>query len=412
MITARQRLIKMARTALGIVPDRLLGRVLPGSLGWKPDAMAVAYAPTTSVRLFVGPVNSAGQGYRWARAAESHLRGVGAVNLMTINVQTTRFGFPMDIGVPESGYVFAHGWQRLQHAAIIEGFTHVLLESGRYLYGSIPGRSPLDIVESTVAEGVPVALLWHGTDIRVPSEHARWESDSPFGENGHYPSESTKILETNARERLRMITETELPIFVSTPGLLSVPRAQWLPVVVDADVWHTDERPLSSECPVVAYVPSNSPMKGDESVDHQLEALQTEGLITYRRLEGLAYSQMPEAYKHSDIVLDQFRLGDYGVAACEAMAAGRIVVGHVHDEVRERVRSLTGRELPVVESRYADVGDTIRRLIADASGAQRQAAEGPKFVRAVHDGAASARALAGFLGVPAPISGYDEGAQL
>lgn len=411
-MSARQRLIQSARSALGIVPDRLLGRVLPGSLGWNPDAMVVAHAPAGLVRLFVGPVNSAGQGYRWARAAEDHLSGVGAVNLMTTNAQTARFGFPTNVGIPESGYVFAHGWQRRQHAAIVEGFTHVLLESGRYLYGSIPGRSPLDIVKSTVAEGLSVALLWHGTDIRIPSEHARWEIDSPFGENGQYPRDSTKILETNARERLRTITETELPVFVSTPGLLSVPRAQWLPVVVDADAWQTDEVPLRSERPVVAYVPSNSPMKGDRSVDQQLEDLQSEGLITYRRLEGVASSQMLEAYKHADIVLDQFRLGDYGVAACEAMAAGRVVVGHVHDEVRERVRTLTGRELPVVESRYGGVGDTIRRLIAEPSDAQRKAAEGPQFVRSVHDGTASARALAGFLGVPAPNSGSDKGAPL
>ncbi|WP_406249599.1 glycosyltransferase [Microbacterium sp. M] len=395
----RAAVVTAARAALSVVPDRLLARILPGSLGWDPDQMQIARPRVSApVRLLIAPVNSAGQAYRWARAAEERLGGVTASNLMTSNARTAAFGFPADVAVPDSGFIFAHGWQRRQRAAIVGEYTHVLLESGRFMYGSRPGRTPRQIADEVRAAGVNVGLLWHGTDIRVPSEHARAEQDSPFGVNGRYPEADVRILEENALKRRRMFEGSGMPVFVSTPGLLDVPGSQWLPVVVEPDVWQSAEPPLQRERPVVAYAPSNSPMKGDPSLDDQLRALETQGLIEYRRVEGVPSQAMPHLYRNADIVLDQFRLGDYGVAACEAMAAGRIVIGHVSDEVRARVLRITGVELPIVESRFSDVGEVIEDVLSDREPWISRADRGPEFVRAVHDGAQSARVLAPFLG--------------
>lgn len=396
-MSVRDSATVIARRMLRAVPDALLARLLPGRLTWDNDLMRIAQAPDAHVRLLVEPMNSAGQGYRWARAAEQHLTQVGAVSLMLTNPARERFSFPVDVSIPESGFVFASGWQRRQRQAIVDGFTHVLLESGQYPFGSVPGCSPLQSVEELTDAGRAVALLWHGSDIRIPSAHADEEEDSPFGEHGGYPRESVDVLEKNARARMRMVTETDLPVFVSTPGLLDVPRSSWLPVVVEVERWASEEAPLQRALPIVTYVPSNSAMKGDASIDEQLKLLEARNLIRYRRLQGVPAQEMPEVYRSADIVLDQFRLGDYGVAACEALAAGRVVVGHVSQKNRERVRELTGRELPIVESRFADIGATIRQILDEREAYAARAAEGPEFARAVHGGAASAAALAGFL---------------
>ncbi|WP_300267302.1 hypothetical protein [Microbacterium sp.] len=394
----RDNAVTIARRALQAVPDSLLSRVLPGRLAWDNEAMQVAHAPDARVRLLVAPMNSAGQGYRWARAAEQNLIDVGAVSMMLTNPARDRYSFPVDVSVPESGFVFASRWQRRQRQVIIDDFSHVLLESGQYPFGSLPGRTPLQAVDELTREGKSVALLWHGSDIRVPSLHVEEEPDSPFGQRGGYPQASTAVLETNARARLRMVTETDLPVFVSTPGLLNVPRARWLPVVVDIERWGSDAAPLQQQVPTVAYVPSNSPMKGDPSIDVQLAGLESEGLIRYRRLENIPSRDMPKIYRSADIVLDQFRLGDYGVAACEALAAGRVVIGHVNERNRARVKETTGLELPIVEARFSDVAATVRRVVEDREAFAEHAAKGTSFARAVHSGAASAAALAEFLG--------------
>ncbi|WP_372967388.1 glycosyltransferase [Microbacterium sp.] len=403
-MSTRSRVVGAVRAATGIVPDAVLARLMPRGLRWDQTQMRVAHAPSTPVRLLIAPTNSAGQAYRWARAVESSLSTVGAVNLMTTNARTARFSFPADVEVPDSGYLFAHGWQKRQREAIVGEFTHVLIESGRYVHGPVPWKSPTSAALDLAARGVGIGLLWHGSDIRVPSEHAAWEADSPFGPRGHYPTEATAVLEANAIDRGRMITDTDLPVFVSTPGLLSVPRARWLPVVVDPSYWRAPEPPLSAGVPVVAYVPSNSPMKGDSSIDIQLESLESEGLIRYRRLEGVPASEMPDVYRSADIVLDQFRLGDYGVAACEAMAAGRVVIGHVHDEVRARVVDLTGRDLPIVEARYDGVGEKVREILDDPEPWIALAKTGISFVDEIHDGRLSATQLSDFLGIAVDTS--------
>lgn len=403
-MTVRQRLLTLARGALGVVPDAVLSRILPGRLGWDDAAMRVAEAPPDAIRVYIAPANSAGQGYQWARAVERNLAGVGAVSLMTVNAATERFGFPADVRVPDSGFIFANRWQRRQRDVILNDFTHVLLESGRFVYGSIPGRTPLQVAEQLVIQGRSVALIWHGSDIRVPSEHAKSEPDSPFGDTGEYPRDATAVLESNARRNLQMIEESDLPVFVSTPGLLDVPRASWLPVVVDTDRWRSAEAPLDRDIPVVAYAPSNSPMKGNASIDDQLTALDADGVISYRKLQGIPAGEMPDSYREADIVLDQFRLGDYGVAACEAMAAGRVVIGHVSAENRERVRATAGLDLPIVESRLSDVASTITQILDDREKWRQHAQLGPEFVRTLHDGTASARALADFLGATSTTS--------
>lgn len=398
----RAALGDVLRGVATLLPDALLVRTLPASFRWDPAQLALAIAPDAPTRAYFAPANSAGQAFRWARAAERHLPGVGAVDLMATTSASDAYGFETDVAVPAGAFVFASGWRRRQRRELL-GFSHALIESGRFAYGSVPFSTPRRVARRLRRDGVAVALLWHGSDIRLPSAHAAAEPDSPFGATGEYPPDSVAVLERNARAHRRLIDETDFPVYVSTPGLLDVPRSRWLPVVVEMDRWATDAPVLERERAVVAFVPSNSPMKAGATVDAQLAALEEEGLIEYRRLVGVPSASMPEVYRGADIVLDQFRLGDYGVAACEAMAAGRIVVGHVSDVVRARVAAETGIELPVVQSRAADLGAVIRGILADREYWRTRARAGVGFVSAVHDGRRSAAALSTFLGTGVPV---------
>ena len=94
----------------------------------------------------------------------------------------------------------------------------------------------------------------------------------------------------------------------------------------------------------------------------------------------------------ADIVLDQFALGSYGVLACEAMAAGRVVVGNVNAHVRDRVGRV-GRDLPIVQATPRDLGEVLLELIADPDAARKAAAAGREFVADVHSGPRAGVAL-------------------
>src|SRR5690606_40455222 len=115
-----------------------------------------------------------------------------------------------------------------------------------------------------------------------------------------------------------------------------------------------------------------------------LESRAARGLIEYRRVEGVPAGDMPRVYGEADVVLDQLRIGNYGVAACEAMAAGRVVVSHVSEVVREHAREAAGADLPILEATADSLEQVLLDVLADRDRARALAAQGPAFVRTLH----------------------------
>jgi hypothetical protein len=381
---------------LRLAPDAVVSRLVPRAQSYEPgDVPAIPSPPATAIRLFIGPSNLAGQGWAWARAAEKHLTDVGAVAMS--GPKAHRFSFPADQRVPYFVYRWSPSWRAAQIRALTHDYTHIIVESARPLFGDALGRELLGDLRLLASHPVAVALLFHGSDIRLPSRHATHSPWSPFGDGA---MDQTPVLEATVRATEARIADVDLPLFVSTPDLLlDLPTATWLPVVVDPETWRTRRTPFSgSTPPIVAHAPSRASLKGSDLIDPILLRLEEEGLLRYRRVQEVPSQDMPGVYKDADIVIDQQRLGIYGVAACEAMAAGRIVVSHVSEQVRDHVLAATGLSLPIVETGPDELEATIRAIIASPGDYQQRAAEGVRFVEAVHDGRRSAKVLSGFLG--------------
>jgi hypothetical protein len=239
--------------------------------------------------------------------------------------------------------------------------------------------------------GVSVAMVCHGSDIRLPSRHRELEPWSPFVNDDWV---SVEKLEKAVLKNRELLDEIGAPTFVSTPGLLlDVPYAHFLPVVIDPAPWKSEIKPLQRNRLKVVHIPSNPLVKGTAEILEPLRALNDEGLIDYQQVTGVAHDQMPMIYGDCDVVLDQFRLGDYGVGACEAMASGRLVVSHVSDHARDHIASETGLSLPIVEANIDNIGSVIRDVINRPDFYSATAARGPSFVTHVHDGRFSRSAL-------------------
>ena len=340
------------------------------------------------IRLMIAPANYAGQGYRWARAAERNPR-IAAMNMVIDSINP--FRYPADNPVP--GRIAAHSraWQEAQFQAIVGKFTHMLIEAEMRPLGSAFGRDLLAQARAIQAGGVRLAMVCHGNDIRLPSRHAALEKWSPFVDDSWVP---VAALEKVVEDNLAVLRELGVPVFVSTAGLLlDVPDAHLLPVVIDPEPWANVEPALRRARPVVLHIPSNPLVKGTAQILPGLQRLDERGVIELRRVSGVGHDEMPGIFRSADVVLDQFRLGDYGVAACEAMAAGRLVVSHVSDQVRGVVGALGGGKLPIVEANLESVESVLREITANLAHYRGIAAAGPAFVRAVHDGARSRHVL-------------------
>lgn len=395
-VSVRRRLPAPAKRAL-----RATRRRLPSSIA---DSLAVpAGSPPTGplpsrppvadaeVRLLVAPANFAGQGHQWAQAVQRYVPAVTAQSFAVLN---GRYDFPVDYAVDRTVYA-SLAWQRDQERYVARTFTHLLIEAERPVFGGLYGPECSTEIPVLHRAGLVVGLIAHGSDVRVPTLHAERYEWSPFRESDW---DIIPTLEYNARRNAQVLRDYAGSVLVSTPDLLDdVPNASWCPVVVDVGFWATQAPVMERKRPVVVHAPSKARMKGSELIDPIVVDLADSGVVDYRRVEGVSPDEMPDVYRTADIVLDQFRLGSYGVAACEGMAAGRVVVGHVAEEIRERVRSVSGIDCAIVEATPATLRDVLLRLVEDRTTARECARAGAAYVRSVHDGRLAADALTPFL---------------
>lgn len=375
-----------------LVPDSLMARMLPSGRSFDPAAplATVALPGSARVRLLIGPENSAGQGETWARAVAAHVPGAATESFVVTRGEA--FGHAAGLAVPPPVFAWSRRWQSAHRAAIAAQVTHVLIESGRpILAGGVRGDIERDL-RWLRDRGIGVALLWHGSDVRDPDRHAAQHPLSPYAD----PSwAAVSALRASSAVNRARAAASGLPSLVSTPDLLEdVPGAVWLPLVIDGATWAAGAPPLAHGGRLrVVHAPSRGVVKGTALIEPALRELVAEGVIDYRRIEGIEHSQMPALYRQADIVLDQFRLGSYGVAAVEALAAGRIVIGDVDDRVRDRVSDATGSAPPMLSASPSELADLLRRVAADPADALALAAEGPRFVSEVHDGRRAAAVI-------------------
>jgi len=338
--------------------------------------------------LGIGPRNMAGQGMAWAGALRSAEPAIRTEVFAWIKEEGLRF--PCDRPVPARSWSSLE-WQLGQVRHVVEQYTHLLLEAGGAACGTLNGGYFHGDLPLLRAHGIQVGLVFHGSEVRDPRVHRLMEPWSPFGD----PADAlTARLQAQVDDLLPHVAAFDGPRYVTTMDLLDhVPDARWLPVVVDPDVWRGERVPLERARPVVVHAPSHTVLKGSLAVDAVAEELAARGVIEYRRLRDVPPDEMPAALAGADIVLDQFALGDYGVLACQAMAAGRVVVGHVADRVRKRLPA----ELPIVQATPADLRDVLLRVVEERDAARATAAEGVEFVRAYHDGRHAVAQLRPFL---------------
>jgi glycosyltransferase involved in cell wall biosynthesis len=362
-------------------PKRPVGRgVAQVETSWRPRRTVV----DGSLVMGIGPANSAGQAWEWARAAE---RAVPQLRAHVVAIENGRYDFRSDERVTAATFTQDVNWQNRISLGALQGWTHALFEAGRPILGTRNGTNFVGDAALLRAAGVEVGLVFHGSEIRNPRAHAARNRWSPFRD----PGESlTARLQQKYDELHPLVVAFDGPKFVSTPDLLDdVPDAHWLPVVIDIQQWHQGGEVLTRDLPVVLHAPSNSALKGSAAIDDVLRSLGQRGLIEYLRVSGIAPEDMPALIDRSDVVLDQFALGSYGAMAVQALAAGRVVIGHVTESVRSRIP----RPVPIVEATPEDVAAVLLDVLADVDRARAISAESVGFARALHDGRVAAEVL-------------------
>jgi hypothetical protein len=386
--TDTERLVGIYRHILG--PDRVASVTLT-AVEEAFERSAVSANDTGGIPVVgIGPANMAGQAWAWAKALERYAIGLVRTDVLMVD-RGSPLIFEADELVPAGTYARDVTWQERTRDRILRTWTHALLEAGRPVMGTLFGRTFANDARVMADAGIRVALVFHGSELRDPRRHALTHRWSPFQD----PSDPWVSSVQATVDLLRpQIDEFSGPCLLSTPDLLDdLPHGRWLPVVVDVTVWTPGPPVLERPVPVVVHAPSRAAIKGSSFVDEAVAPLVADGLIEYRRIESVAPDQMPGTLKSADIVLDQFAIGSYGVLAVQAMAAGRVVLGDVSDQVRDYVEGSTGETVPILQATPENLRSVLRELLRNRDVAHRSAQAGPAFVASVHDGTRSAAVL-------------------
>ena len=342
-------------------------------------------------RLVIGMLNTAGQARAWVNAVR-HNTPATAESWGIKRPEEAAISFAADRTYTLVNGAADQAWKDLLQAPTKP--THLIIESGKPIVIRGTFRRMLFQALTARRHGIRPALLFHGSDIRVPSMHAATNIDSPFHES---LDGLTAKLEAQTQTMRRWLRVWPFPIFISTLDLKRfVPRGRWLPIVPDAS-WFTPMSAISTDRPRphVLHLPSRRALFQSDRVDQICQQLHDEGVIEYRSITGVSPGEVRAHVEWSDIVIDKIGIGGTGVMGAEAMASGRLLIGDVDQIVRSELP-----DLPLIQSSTSTLEQVIRDLVADRSTWAARAAAGQAFARKYHDGRHSAAVLAKWMGVP------------
>lgn len=344
-------------------------------------------------RLAIGPANYAGQAFAWAEAVNRNLPA-SAWSFTANRLRHSGYAFDAHrrLSVPQ---FYLPLLRTARARRFVADATHLILDGFRpVLYDRRPDGFARQ-ARALAERGPTLALLAHGTDVRDPDAHMERMQHSYFREGDAAWLERCRVTTRRNRDTA---ADLGVPVFVSTPDMLrDLPQATWLPVTLDVDAWHQEAPLLERSRPRVLFVPSQRtpPIKGTRYVDPVLRRLDAAGVIEYVAPTGVPHAQMADLVKSVDVVVDQLLFGSYGVAAIEAMAAGRVVVGNI-----STLDTTLMPELPHIEHAEPDtLADVITSMVPRADELRTAATENVEFVRRWHDGREAASRLSGFLGL-------------
>ena len=146
------------------------------------------------------------------------------------------------------------------------------------------------------------------------------------------------------------------------------PRGPWpeydvVPPAIVLDDWQPSPAE-PGEVLRVAHAPSKRAVKGTQAVLDAVESLRKRGApIELDVIEGVPNNEARKRYAAADVVVDQLRIGWYGMFAIESMALAKPVVVHLDDDAAAETEAAFGLELPLVRADEVDLEDVLASLV-------------------------------------------------
>jgi hypothetical protein len=305
------------------------------------------------MRVLQGVTGQAGQPHALAKG----LKEIG-IHAETCSIADHKFGYEFDHFLDLSrADTLTTVYQKLM--PLIESFDIFHFHARSFVadWPALAFPAALDILLLKMHRK-KVFFHYRGQEIRLANEFAE---RNPF----HYVDDASgwlfKKMPDESKLRLRdfifaicdgvFVTDPELQTYV--PGATVVPRA------LDADQWPFVGVSASTK-PLVVHAPSRRGLKGTDALLQAATELSAEGLdFELRLVENVSHAEAVKIYREADIIVDQLRIGWYGVLAVEGMALGKPVIAYIREDLWQKQKDV----LPIVNANPITIKERLRDLI-------------------------------------------------
>jgi glycosyltransferase involved in cell wall biosynthesis len=135
----------------------------------------------------------------------------------------------------------------------------------------------------------------------------------------------------------------------------------------------------------VAHAPSKRAVKGTDAVLAAIESLRSRGVaIELDLIEGVPNREARLRYAAADVVIDQLRIGWYGMLAIEAMALAKPVVVHLDEQAATETEEAFGLELPLVRASETTLADVLAGLVEQRDSLPELGRRSREYAERVH----------------------------
>jgi hypothetical protein len=247
---------------------------------------------------------------------------------------------------------------------------------------TIPGM--LDLRYIALINKPRIIEFW-GTDIRNPDIAMR---DNPFlkrllsSHTNDYPINSER-----SRKYQLIFSKLGFECLVPSVEMGAYIQKDIYPVFHMFDVCLPVEQfepiypdPLQPR-PLVVHAPSNKLIKGTSYVLNIVEKLKKEHDFEFKLIHNVRRDEALKIIKQCDIMLDQFIIGSYGIAALEAMAFGKPAICYITDSVLNKMPE----SFPMVNANPDNLEKILGALLSDGEKRQCIGKKSRVYVEQYHD---------------------------
>ena len=135
----------------------------------------------------------------------------------------------------------------------------------------------------------------------------------------------------------------------------------------------------------VAHAPSKRAVKGTDAVIAAVEALRARAAaIELDLIEGVPHREARRRYAEADVVVDQLRIGWYGMFAIESMALAKPVVVHLDEQAAAETEEAFGLELPLIRADEGSIEAVLAGLLEERESLAERGRLSREYVERVH----------------------------